>query len=168
MSKKGEVKQDRIEELGRQVKDIEEKWKRALADYQNLEKRVESQRHELVVLAAKDLILKFLSVGDTLNLAAEHLRDQGLELAVKHFWQVLESEGLTVIEVMGRDFDPAEMECVEAIEGEPEGKVAEEVRAGYRLRGKVLRVAQVKVFKKKINEKAEKLAKDQLQKGDYM
>lgn len=146
---KKDGREDKIEELERQVKELEEKWKRALADYQNLEKRVGSQRQELAALAAKDLILKILPVGDTLNLAVSHLKDQGLDLAVRHFWQVLESEGLKKIEVEEKDFNPHEMECVEVVEGEKDGKVAEEVRAGYRLKDRVLRVAQVKVFKKK-------------------
>lgn len=156
------------EELKNQVEDFENKWKRALADYQNLEKRVESQKSEFAKCAAKDLILKLLLVGDTLNLAAKHLNEQGLDLAVKQFWQVLEGEGLQKIEVAGKEFDPSEMECVDVIEGKTEGKVAEEIRPGYRLNGKVLRVAQVKVYKKKINEKVEELAKEELQKGDYM
>lgn len=152
----------------KQISDLEEKWKKALADYQNLEKRVENQRKDWAGLAAKELVLKLLSVGDNLNLAAQHLKDQGLDLAVKHFWQVLESEGLKKIEVEGRDFNPYEMECVEVVEGGHEGKVAEEVRSGYYLKGKVLRVAQVRVYKKKINEKADELAKAELGKGDYM
>jgi ribosomal protein S6 len=60
------------------------------------------------------------------------------------------------------------MECVEVVESEKEGEVVEEVRAGYKLEDKVIRVAQVKVGKKDINKKAEELAKEQLQKGDYM
>jgi len=136
-----------VEEAKKQISDLEEKWKRALADYQNLEKRIESQKEDWAELAAKGLILKLLSVGDNFNLAAQHLKDQGLDLAVKHFWQVLESEGLKKIEVEGRDFDPAEMECLEVVKGENEGEVAEEVRSGYCLKGKVLRVAQVKVYK---------------------
>ena len=167
MAKTDKIKQEK-EELERLIKDLEEKWKRALADYQNLEKRVASQRQEVAALAAKDLILKLLPVGDNLNLATRHLKDQGLDLTVRHFWQVLTDEGLTKIEVEGKEFDPREMECVEVIEGEKEGKVAEEVRAGYYLKDRVLRVAQVKVFKKKINYKAEEMAKSELQKGDYM
>ncbi|MDP3998432.1 MAG: nucleotide exchange factor GrpE [bacterium] len=153
MGKSDKVKQDKVAQLEILVRDLEEKWKRALADYQNLEKRVESRRQEVAAFAAKGLILKLLPVGDTLNLAARHLKDQGLDLAIGHFRQILESEGLEKIETEGKDFDPNEMECVEVVEGENEGKVAEEVRAGYLLEGKVLRVAQVKVFKKQITEK---------------
>lgn len=157
-----------IEDFKKQLADLENKWKRALADYQNLERRIENQRQDIAKFAAKDLILKLLAVGDNLNLAVRHVKDQGLDLAVRHFWQVLEGEGLKKIEVEGKNFDPNEMECVEVVEGEKEGKVVSEVRSGYYLGDRVLRVAQVRVLKKKIDKKAEELAKEELQKGDYM
>lgn len=135
------------DDFKKQLSDLEDKWKRALADYQNLERRIENQRQDIANFAAKELILKLLTVGDNLNLAVRHVKDQGLELAVRHFWQVLEGEGLKKIEVEGKDFDPNEMECVEVIEGEKDGKVAEEVRSGFYLGERVLRVAQVKVSK---------------------
>lgn len=156
------------EELQKKVEDLENKWRRALADYQNLEKRIEAQRSDFAKNAARDLILRLLSVGDTLNLAAAHLKDSGLDLAVRGFWQALENEGLEKIEVQEKEFNPEEMECVDVVLGKEENKVAQEVRSGYRLNGKVLRPAQVKVYKEKIEEKAEKLAKEELQKGDYM
>lgn len=161
-------KTDQASDLKKEIKDLEEKWKRALADYQNLEKRMAAQKSDWLKEAAWDLILKLLPVGDTFNLAAGHLQEKGLDLAVRQFWQVLESEGLEKIKVEGKDFNPQEMECVDVVEGEEEGKVAGEVRSGFRLNGKVLRVAQVKVYQKKINEKSEALAKKELQKGDYM
>lgn len=149
MGKKDDSKLDRGEELERLVKEFEEKWKRARADYQNLEKRVESQQRERALSASRELIIKLLPVGDSFSLAARHLKDQGLDLAVRQFWQALEGEGLSEIKVEGREFDPNEMECVEVIEGGKEGKVAEEVKPGYCLMGKILRPAQVKVFKYK-------------------
>jgi molecular chaperone GrpE (heat shock protein) len=51
---------------------------------------------------------------------------------------------------MGKPFDPHEMECIEVVEG-PENEVVEESLPGYLFRGKVLRVAQVKVGKKKVH-----------------
>jgi molecular chaperone GrpE len=151
-----------------QIEDLTNKWKRALADYQNLEKRVKSEKEEFGNYANRELILKLLPVLDTFEKLEEHLKDEGLALALRQFRDILTQEGLEKIEVLGKEFNPQEMECVEVEEGKEENRVTEEVRAGYRLKGKVLRVAQVAVGKRKIEEKAEELAKEQLAKGDYM
>ncbi|MBI4999843.1 nucleotide exchange factor GrpE, partial [Candidatus Gottesmanbacteria bacterium] len=107
---------------------------------------------------------------DTFEKLEEHLKDEGLALALCQFRDILKSEGLEKIEVEGRDFNPEEMDCVDVVKGDEgfEGKVVEETRAGYKFKGKILRVAQVAVGKKKIDEQAEALAKEELAKGDYM
>ena len=130
-----------------EVKKLEDLWKRALADYQNLEKRIALEKEEFVKFANRNLILRILPAIDSLEKAEEYLKDEGLSLALRQLKEGLSSEGLEKIEVRGKDFNPEEMECVAVGEGE-EGKVLEETRAGYRLNGKVLRVAQVKVGKK--------------------
>ncbi len=130
-----------------EVKKLEDLWKRALADYQNLEKRIALEKEEFVKFANRNLILRILPAIDSLEKAEEYLKDEGLSLALRQLKEGLSSGGLEKIEVRGKDFNPEEMECVAVGEGE-EGKVLEETRAGYRLNGKVLRVAQVKVGKK--------------------
>jgi molecular chaperone GrpE len=153
------------------VKEIEEwksKYLRALADYQNLEKRVQTQRQEDIQFAARDLIVKILPILDALEKAEQLLNDQGLQLTVKQFRDVLSSEGVEKFTVLGKKFDPHLMECVEAVESDKEGEVIEEVRAGYTMHEKVIRVVQVKVGKKRVNQKAEEMVKEELRKGDYM
>jgi len=165
--KMGKKDQEKIKELEEKIKELEGFWKRALADYQNLEKRVEGEREDFVKFANSQLILKILPAIDSLEKAEDYLNDEGLALAVRQLKDALFSAGLERIEVKGRDFNPEEMECVEVGEGE-EGKVLEEVRAGYKFGGRVLRVAQVKVGKRKIDKKSEEKAKKELQKGDYL
>lgn len=131
--------QERNEQLEGQIK-------RVLADYQNLEKRVREERTEWIRLANKDLLLRFLPVLDTLVLAGKHIDNQGLKLSIKQFEDVLKEEGLVKIEASGKEFDPHTMECFQTIDGE-EGKVLEEIRAGYMINEKVVRPAQVKVGK---------------------
>lgn len=129
-----------------ELEDLTKRWKRALADYQNLEKRVETGQQEFVRFANAGLVLKILPALDTLKKAEKHLQDEGLRLAIKQLRDGLEEEGLKRIEVLGRDFDPNLMECVGVEEGE-ENKVLEETRTGYWLNEKLLRPAQVKVGK---------------------
>lgn len=131
-----------------EIKRLENLWKRALADYQNLEKRINFEKEDFVKFANSQLILKILPSLDSLEKAEKHLKDQGLNLALKQLKEGLVQEGLEKIQTQGKDFDPEEMECVEVGQGE-EGKVLDEIRAGYKLGGRVLRVAQVRVGKEK-------------------
>lgn len=121
-------------------------WKRAVAEYQNLEKRVNEERKDWIKLANKELLLQLLPVLDTLMIAQDHIRDEGLKLATKQFLDVLRAEGVERIETNGQIFDPNTMECVDTVSGE-ENKVFEEIRAGFMLHGHILRPAQVKVGK---------------------
>lgn len=138
-----------IEDLKREIEELKNNWKRALADYQNLEKRVALEKQEFVAWATADLITKLLPALDSLKKAEEQLKDEGVKLAVKQLEEALKEEGLTKIEVLGKEFTPATMECLAAVTGkkEDEGKVAEEIRTGYNFKGRVLRAAQVTVYK---------------------
>lgn len=132
--------------LKQQIEECETKYKRALADYQNLEKRVAEQRIDLIRNANRDLLLRILGVFDTLLLAQQHSTDKNLEVSINHFLEILKSEGVTRIKAVGEDFDPAFMEAITTVEGN-EGKVVNEVRAGFLLNEKLLRAAQVTVGK---------------------
>ena len=122
-------------------------WKRAVADYQNLEKRINDERINWIRSANKELILRLLPILDSLILAQKHAQDEGADLSIKQFISVLEQEGVKKIETQGKDFDPKTMECVEITAGE-EGKVIEELQAGYMLHDGVLRPGKVKVGRK--------------------
>jgi len=130
-----------------EIEELTNKWKRALADYQNLERRVAEDKESFVKFVSAGLILKLLPALDSLEKAEKHLEDEGLGLALKQFRQALQEEGLEKIEAVGKEFNPEEMECVDLCKGEDE-KAMEEVRSGYKLNGKILRVTQVKVGKK--------------------
>ena len=127
-----------------EFKNLENQLKRALADYQNLEKRVISEKSEWIKLANKGLLLRLLPALDNLILAEKHTQDTGVKLSIDQMISAFKEEGIEKIETIGRDFDPNLMEAVHTIEGE-DGKVAEEIRAGYTLFGQVLRPAQVVV-----------------------
>jgi len=127
------------------IKDLENKYKRALADYQNLEKRVREERREWIISANKDLILRLLPILDTLILASNHSKDQALLVTTQQFLDILKSENVEKIKTDGEEFDPTIMEVISTQEVDPseEGKVLQEVRVGYRIGDKILRVAQV-------------------------
>jgi len=168
MKKHDELSKSRIEQLEKEREEWKNKYLRALADYQNLEKRTQVEKEETRRYAGEQIIHELLAVLDTFEKAQQHLNDAGLKLALAGFYAVLTRHGVKRIEVLHKKFDPQEMECVEAVTSDREDEVVEEVRAGYRIGDKVMRVAQVKVGKQKIDKKAEELAQKELVKGDYM
>jgi molecular chaperone GrpE len=125
--------------------ELESQLKRALADYQNLERRVEEERRLLSALSSAILIEKFLPVLDNLESAQSHLADEGLDLVIKQFKDVLTQEGVEEINAEGQQFDPNLHEAVETNEGENDGRIVNVVRKGYKINDKVLRPAQVVV-----------------------
>lgn len=142
-------KNDKKLEVQTEIDDLNNKWKRALADYQNLERRIDTEKEGFVKFANAQMLLKILPALDTLITAQKHLGDEGLGLGVKQLVEGLESEGVVKIETVGKEFDPNIMECIGVEDGE-ENKVTEELRTGYLINDKLLRPAQVKVGKSKI------------------
>jgi len=142
------VKDDKkIKDLEEKLEETNNKYLRALADYQNLQKRVNAERQDWLKIANKELLLRLLPILDTLILAHKHTGSEELKVGVSQFIDTLKAEGVIKIETAGQDFNPQFMEVVEVIEG-ADGKVLDEVRAGFMIYEKLLRPAQVKVGKK--------------------
>jgi len=120
----------------------ESKYYRALADYQNLEKRVRDERGENIKASNRDLLLRFLPILDTLELAQKHEENSTLKVVIDQFLATLKSDGVTKISTLGEIYDPMMMEVVTTNKGK-EGVVIQEVRTGYLLHDKLLRPAQV-------------------------
>lgn len=173
MGKKQDTKQ-KIEELETQLK-------RAVADYQNLEKRVSEGRSELTNFVGAELVRRLLPVLDHLEQALSGISEEekesgwvkGVELAIKEFKTVLQSEGLDEI-AAGSQFDPSLHEAVdtrqpssaEASAGKIENSILEVVRKGYTLNGKVLRPAQVVVGRRDVIASETKQSSTEDEKGD--
>lgn len=149
--KKEEAKKLEVEKLKKEVGDFKNKYLRALADYQNYEKRVVQEKEELKKSANKELLLKLLPFLDHLDKAVIFVKDEGLKLIKENFHKVLSEVGLEEIELIGKQFDPHLAEAIEVVEGKEENIIKEVLRKGYKYNGRVLRVAQVKVSKKIIN-----------------
>ena len=149
--KKDNQLEQKVVALEKQIVEYDNQLKRAVADYQNLEKRVNEGRSELTSFVGAELVRRLLPVLDHLEQALAGISEEerqsgwvkGVELAVKEFNQVLQSEGLEEIVADGV-FDPSLHEAVDTRQGE-DNKIIEVVRKGYNLNGKVLRPAQVVV-----------------------
>ncbi len=143
----GKVQEGLKEDLQKNLEECDNKYQRALADYQNLEKRVREERINWIQNANKDLILRILPILDTLIKASKHSREISLKVSLDQFLDILKNEGVVRIDTHNKNFDPKLMECVETVKGE-DGKVEEEVRTGYMLHNLLIRPALVKVGKK--------------------
>lgn len=133
-----------IEVLQAKVAELEQNYKRALADYQNQERRHKDLEIQVVKFAQASLIEKLLLSLDSLEMAQVHLKDKGLQMVIDQFTKTLESEGLKAIETDNTMFDPNTMDCLEITAGEKD-QVIETVSKGFLLYDKVLRPAKVKV-----------------------
>ena len=134
--------EEQVNELQGKLEECENKYKRALADYQNLEKRVREERVGLIRMANRELLLRLLPILDTLFLAQQHSEDQSLKVSVQQFLDALKDEGVTRVETSNKEFDPEVMEAVGTGEGK-EGVVLQETRAGFLINDQLLRPAQV-------------------------
>ncbi len=125
----------------------ENKYKRALADYQNLLKRTAKEKEEFFKYANEQLIIEFIPVYDNLKMSLNHTDEQvekspwleGVKYVLKQFKSILEGAGIEEIKTVGEKFDHNFME---AIEGNGD-MVVKELKPGYRLNGKVIIAARV-------------------------
>lgn len=143
---------DQVEKLEERVVELENNWKRALADYKNLERRTAEEKQEFAEFSNMILIQRLLPIVDNLQMLEKHISDTGLKMIIKEFKQVLEDNGAVSLESNKKDFDADTMDCVETLDCDKNdaGKVLEVIAEGYKFRNKILRPAKVKVGKKQI------------------
>jgi len=142
---------DQVKKLEERIVELENNWKRALADYKNLERRTAEEKQEFAEFANMVLIQRLLPIVDNLHMLEKHISDTGLKMIIKEFKQVLEDSGAISLKSLKKDFDADTMECVETLDCEvsDDGKVLEVITEGYKFRNKILRPAKVRVGKAK-------------------
>lgn len=134
-----------------QVEEYKNKYLRALADYNNLERRTAEQIENYQKRARKNLLSKFLDILDTLYQAEVFVKDPGLAMVKDNFIKLLKSEGVEELDLQGKEYDPYVAEAIDAVIDEKnDNKVVEIVSRGYKIGDEVIRVAKVKVGKKSL------------------
>lgn len=137
------VSDAQLAELQAKIIAAQESERRALADYQNLVKRTQDTQARMIKFANRELVSGLLQPLEHLDLAAAQLKDTGLDMVVKQFWQVLEQAGLQEIKALNQPFDPLSMEAVES--GEQRQQVVKVIKKGYTFQGEVIQPAKVSV-----------------------
>ncbi len=153
VDKKNKTK-NKDSKLGNKYEELEARYKRALADYQNLLKRTADEKVEFVKYANEQFLYEIIPVYDNLKMAIKHNNGEdswfeGIKFVIKQFQDKLKDLG--VEEILTKDvvFNHNTMEAVEnekTKDKKKDGVVKEEVRAGYKLKGKVIIPAKVIVF----------------------
>lgn len=132
-----------------EVLDLKNQLARALADYDNLQKRTEKERVLFKTFAKVEVMDKILPVLDMLEEAQHHLKDKGLAIALNSFQNVLKTEGLQRINSdAGEMFDEDLHDAVDIVEKKGKnGEIVEEVLSGYKIDDVLVRPAKVRVIR---------------------
>jgi molecular chaperone GrpE len=144
-----------LEQLQGERAELLDTLRRVQADFENYRKRVLREQTALVERATERLVADLLPVLDSFDGAvgsfgsadtpeAEKVRDGVVSIRAQ-LGTVLEKAGLERVDATGAEFDPNEHEAVMQDDGDGEPHVAEILRTGYRLKGRVLRPAMVRV-----------------------
>lgn len=132
--------------------DLNDHYKRILAEFDNFKKRSQKEKESLYTSVLSDVIEVILPVVDNLeNALKAETKDedykQGIELVLKQFKDVLKSKGVEEIPAVGETFDPEIHDAVSMIQDENLGEkvIAQEYRKGYKIGNKVIRHSMVVV-----------------------
>ena len=139
------------------------------ADFENYRKRVEKEMGDAKRFSNERLLSDLLTVKDELDLAFAKAREtkqspvllEGVGMVQKRLQNILSKEGIERVPGEGSMFNPDYHEAaLRVVSDEEEGTVVEEVRAGYMLKGRVLRPSIVKVAGKNLVEENESRGDD--------
>jgi molecular chaperone GrpE len=147
----------RLQELSSRLREMEDRYLRLRADFENFRKRTAQQELETRQYTATEVAARLLPVLDDAERALTHVPEgideswlRGIRLTVRKLHDVLSSLGVEPIEAVGAPFDPGQHEAIGSDESaeQPEGTVLSELRRGYRLQDRVVRPSLVKVARR--------------------
>ena len=154
--KLGEKLEDVFNKIQKENSDLKEKWQRALADYQNLERRVQIEIAQRVSNKTNDLLLSFINIYEDFIRAVEVLSKdnadtKGLQAIIKNMESLLDENNIKPINAVGEIFDPEKHEAVSTVEDDllDDGIITQEVAKGYITEKGILKPSKVIVSKKK-------------------
>ncbi|MHA1947360.1 MAG: nucleotide exchange factor GrpE [Candidatus Hodarchaeales archaeon] len=151
--------QEELEEKIEENKKLKSHHLRALADYENLNKRTKAERLKLLKSANADLITKFLDLADSFEKGTNSFSNssvtlddvkEGFKAVETQFFTILNNEGVQKVTCIGEKFDPAvhEVILVRSDSSVEEDTILEESQAGYKLDSVLLRPSKVIIAKK--------------------
>lgn len=157
-----EEKNIQIENLEKEKDSLRDQLLRKAAEFENYKRRTESEQTNLLKYSSEAIISKLLPVVDDLERSLKHMEDakelesikNGVKLIYDKFIKILDSQGVTKMEVLGQPFD---VEFHEALmqrkaDGVEPHTVIDEIETGYLYKDKVIRHAKVVVSEDAVEE----------------
>lgn len=148
---------DEIGQLKSKNEELNDKYTRLVAEFDNYKKRSDKEYLSLIQNANEKLIAEILPVVDDLERSLNHLKKEndfqamlnGLKLIHKNLYSLLEKQGLKPMKSIGEDFDPEKHDALLQVENKnvKSNKIVDEHLKGYLFNNKVIRHAQVIVSK---------------------
>jgi molecular chaperone GrpE len=151
-----------VDELKAQLKDLEDKYLRNNADFENIKRRMEKEKMMAISYAHEQFARDMLPIIDALEMAAnisdveegvstEELLEkvkEGVNLTIEQFRKTFEKHGIELVNIDGV-FDPNFHEAVMQIESDekPAGNILQVFQKGYKIKDRVLRPAMVSIVK---------------------
>ena len=143
---------EELEAMKRDLAEQESKYLRLAAEYDNFRKRSQKEKEAAYTDAKSDAVVAFLPVYDNLERAlkqetADEAYKKGVEMTMMGLKEILTKLGIEEIPALGETFDPALHNAVMHVEDDTVGEntIVDVFQAGFRLGGKVIRFAMVKV-----------------------
>ena len=144
--------EEKIEELEKEKAELNDKFLRICAEYDNFRRRSQKEKDGLYGDIKANAVSQFLPVYDNLERALKQDTEdeaykKGVEMIMTQFCTTLQKLGVEEIECLGEKFDPAMHNAVMHVEDEEKGEneIVEVFQKGFKLGDKVIRFAMVKV-----------------------
>ncbi len=143
----------RVAELEKSIEVTKDQMLRKAADFENYKRRIENDMSTISRFATEGLILELLPIIDDFTRSMKSVIDrrefgpfyQGIELIYNKLMKIIEGQGITPMECVGKEFDVEYHDALMQMpkKGIPPHTIIEEVEKGYMLNDKVLRHAKV-------------------------
>ena len=150
--RKSSKEEEKIAALEKEKADLNDKFLRICAEYDNFRKRSQKEKDALYGDIKANTVTQFLPVYDNLERALKQNTEdeaykKGVEMIMTQFCTTLEKMGVTEIKCLGEKFDPTMHNAVMHVDDEEKGEneIVEVFQKGFKLGDKVIRFAMVKV-----------------------
>ncbi|MBQ9512771.1 MAG: nucleotide exchange factor GrpE [Lachnospiraceae bacterium] len=148
-------KKNKKDPFKEKFEEMQDKYMRQVAEFDNFRKRTEKEKSQMFDNGAMHVLTKILPVIDNFERGFDMVEDadkddafvDGMNKVYKQLMTELENMGVTPIEALGKEFDPAIHNAVMQVESDEydSGIVAQEMQKGYMYHDNVLRFSMVAV-----------------------
>lgn len=148
--------EDKLAAAETKVAELQDKYLRQVAEFDNYRKRTIKEKAELILNGAEKTITAILPILDDMERALKNMDKmedvaavkEGVDLIFQKFVKILGEQGVKKIETENADFNTDLHEAIAQVPApsdEMKGKIIDCVKTGYTLNEKVIRHSQVAV-----------------------